>query len=489
MSMEKNWSVQQKAIFDFFRQGKGNLVVRARAGTGKTTTIIEACKYAPASEKILLAAFNKKIATELQQRVGADNVEAKTLHALGFAYVRRQWQNVKVDAAVDFDRASAALGPSAPDDMVGLVKKLAGLLKNVAPFTKDPEEAEEIAEQFDIVPDTEWEEEGWTTFRIAKAAIVARDAAKERDGEGRISFDDMVFVPIACGFVRAWYTMVVIDEAQDMNLVQLLLAQKACKRGGRIIVVGDDRQAIYGFRGADADGIDRLKRELEAKELGLTITYRCGKKIVAVANRLVPDFLAAEGNPDGAVDSFGGFDKLYDEAAPGDFVLSRANAPLMAICLALLKRGKRARIEGRDVAAGLRIIVKGFKARSVPQFIERVGGWADKQKARTAKLKNVEAREAKAGMIADQAEMLVAMAEGCASVDEILSRTDTLFGDSDGPSPKDAIVCSSVHRTKGLEADRVFVLADTVSERGREEKNITYVAVTRAKARLIWVRR
>ena len=62
--MTHKWSEQQESIFGWFREGEGNLVVRARAGTGKTTTIIEAITYAP-EEKILLAAFNRKIADEL----------------------------------------------------------------------------------------------------------------------------------------------------------------------------------------------------------------------------------------------------------------------------------------------------------------------------------------------------------------------------------------------------------------------------------------
>ena len=49
--MENTWSKQQTAIFDFFARGKGNLVVRARAGTGKTTTILEACGHAPHKDR------------------------------------------------------------------------------------------------------------------------------------------------------------------------------------------------------------------------------------------------------------------------------------------------------------------------------------------------------------------------------------------------------------------------------------------------------
>jgi len=66
--MDRVWSAQQEAIFGWFGSAGGNLVVRARAGTGKTTTILEGIGRAPEG-KILLCAFNKRIAEELQTKV------------------------------------------------------------------------------------------------------------------------------------------------------------------------------------------------------------------------------------------------------------------------------------------------------------------------------------------------------------------------------------------------------------------------------------
>src|SRR4051812_38185721 len=92
----REWSSQQQDIFTEFKDGRSNLVIRARAGTGKTTTIIEAISYAP-EEKILLAAFNKKIAEELKDKLKNPKAEAKTLHSLGFGFVRRNWPGVRLD--------------------------------------------------------------------------------------------------------------------------------------------------------------------------------------------------------------------------------------------------------------------------------------------------------------------------------------------------------------------------------------------------------
>lgn len=488
--MAKNWSAQQKAIFEWFRSGIGNLIVRARAGTGKTTTILEAISFA-IEAKILLAAFNKRIARELQERLGGwgGRAEAKTLHALGFQYIKYSWgKDIQPDDEVEGLRVRAACGDNAPDGIYGIVGKLVARAKNAAPFANQKQLAD-IAEEQDFVPNQEQEEAGWNVVDVANAAYAVLQASKVARADRKISFDDMVYIPVVCRLARPWFNMVVIDEAQDMNACQLLLAQAACKRGGRIVVVGDDRQAIYGFRGADSGSIDRLKKELKATELGLTTTYRCGKNIVAEAQKQVPDFQAADTNADGLVDNLE-YSKLAEQAKPGDFVLSRKNAPLMSTCLRLLRAGITARIEGRDVGKGLAAQIKKFRAKSVPDFLARLGTWQKKEIKRiVAKGKNV---EAKSIVVDDQYETLCALADGAANVQEIIDRCFNLFEDSidpvtGKPNLKPAVVCSSVHKAKGLEADRVFVLVDTLFGGNVEEENIRYVAVTRAKSHLTLV--
>src|SRR5229473_2803675 len=93
---DRIWSAQQLAIFEWFRNGKGNLVIRARAGSGKTSTIIEGITYA-SEQSIMLCAFNKRIATELGGRLRNPRAEAKTLHALGFGLVRNNWSGIRTD--------------------------------------------------------------------------------------------------------------------------------------------------------------------------------------------------------------------------------------------------------------------------------------------------------------------------------------------------------------------------------------------------------
>jgi superfamily I DNA/RNA helicase len=488
MAFIENPSPQQSVIFDWFARGTGNLVVRARAGTGKTTTIVEAIGYAP-EQNILLAAFNKRIAEELNKRVTNPRAQAKTLHAVGFALVRENWKGTRVDDERKFRLARRAVAFSTrreeravPDPLVMATVKLAGLAKNAAPFgTVDDLEA--LALAHNIVPENGFAEEV-SARELAAWALEAVRLAADRDGT--IDFDDMVFLPVRHKWGHRVYDLVVIDEAQDMNATQLALAQAVSK--GRIAVVGDDAQAIYGFRGADSNAIDRLKGVLDAQELPLTVTYRCPRAVVAVAQALVPDFTAHETAPEGAVEA-GTEARLFAEAQVGDFVLSRVNAPLGRIALRFLREGKRVRIEGREIGKGLVSLVRRMKADTIPDLIQGLEAWQEREVAKLAVSTRKQAAQQRMEFVADQVETIEALSDGLAEVSELVARIEALFEGNQGP----AIVCSSVHKAKGLEADRVWLLAHTLYCNGKrqnqEEKNIHYVAVTRAKRTLVLVQK
>lgn len=477
-----HWSPEQEAIFEWFRSGSGNLVVRARAGTGKTTTIKAAFAKAP-ERRMLYVVFNKKNQVEAERKITDPRVEVRTLHSLGLNFIRQVWDGVQPNDDVEVDRIEAAAS-DIPDEAVGAVKRLVAFAKNttVNPSVEDLIDISEVRG----IECPGLEAQGWDARRIAEVAHNVLALSRERDVQGRVSFNDMVWLPVAMGWVRAQFDLVVVDEAQDMNLPQLLMARGASN--GRVVVVGDDRQAIYGFRGAVQDGLDMMKRDLNAAELGLTVTYRCPRSVVALAAALVPDYRAAAEAPEGTVTGLSD-GALVDSLEVGDSVLSRVNAPLMPLCLRLLRRNVPARIEGRDIGKALLEIVRKLKARSIPDFIRRVESWGDKQRARAEKSKNA---EAKLEVIDDQVATLIAVSEGCAGVSEIEARLVNLFQDTDEKS-KPAVIFSSVHKAKGLEWNRVFILRETFNRKvadeaqAKEEANIYYVAITRAQKHLILV--
>jgi superfamily I DNA/RNA helicase len=272
----------------------------------------------------------------------------------------------------------------------------------------------------------------------------------------------------------------------------LRLAIAATKPQGRICIVADDRQAIYGFRGADSGGLDRLKAELRAAELGLKTTYRCPREVVALAQEFVSDFRAAPTAPAGEVISLDATDKLIVLAKPGDFVLSRVNAPLASICLDLIRVGKKAYVKGSEFGREVAKLVDKLVAAerlSLPALSARLGEWY-KVECRRLEALSTRAAAAKLSRTNNQYELLWAFLMGSKDYRDLREKIEATFADIPNPG---AIMCSTVHKAKGLEAPHVFLLSGTFSRddfsddhtSGHcEEDNICYVAITRAKETL-----
>lgn len=487
-----NFSTQQVNIFDAIKTGSGDLVIDANAGTGKTTTMIGSLPYFKASDVILLSSFANKNVGDFKAKLAlvpkgqiVARVEPKTLNALGFQFLNYNWKGLVRDAKRHIRIARTACGLKAPDHLVIGVKKLAELAKGSAPFG-NVQDLVNLAWDFNLFSE-EIEDDGVTVQDFARFALKAMDLSCERDGTW--DFEDQVFVPLKNGWLRAWYTVVIIDEAQDMNKAQLMLARKVLKRGGRFIAVGDPRQAIYTFRGADSGSMDRMKEALgNAGSLSLSVTYRCCKAVVRLAQKFVPSYEAFEGNPEGTVDSCK-VKELIELAKPGESaIISRKNAPLMGLCLRFLKAEIPAYVEGRSVGEDLDKLVEKLvgKRNSIPEFLTKLKGWEEKQinRLKAANGGELDEDDHKAQEIHDKADCLRALASDLVSVAELRARLKNLFANSehDQDRAKSSVVLSSIHKAKGLEFPRVFGL-DWTLRRGTgniEEENLEYVLNTRA---------
>lgn len=548
----RQWSAEQLRIFAWFAKESAvdvgslrghlevpttqHLIVEAYAGTGKTTTILEAVRHAPETRK-LLCAFNARIRDELKARIeDPATTEAMTLHGIGNRLVGRYWERVQVDKRGDrqFDLARAVLGQKMPDAIVRAVAKLHTKAREVVPLAGSAGELEELAVMFDLAPDREWVAMGYTLPKVAAWAYEAMQLAAEKRPAKGIDFADMIYLPVKNRWCLPLCDLVVVDEAQDMSNSQLLLAQGVLADGGRMCLVGDPNQAIYGFRGADSDSLARLGRELHAAKLTLSVTYRCGHAIVEEARQYVPDYTAADRNGVGTVARLP-YEKLAEAAQPGDFILSRMNAPLVRTAFTLLQQGKRAKVVGRDIGKGLVDLLTKTEKYLLKQ-VQTHGGVYDTggvsqgvplrpyilalhdlieeecQRADAAKLPG------KVALLLDQQEMLVTLLSTSQTHYEVRSRIGQLFDEVDDLGTKiPTVICSSVHKAKGLEAARVWALADTFGlqppctcghrhafadpkcgkcrcreyqpnpKGAREERNISYVAITRAIESLTWV--
>lgn len=498
------WSEDQEAIFNWFEKGSGNLAIRARAGCGKTTTLIEGVNRAPES-RIRMAAFNKAIAAELQDRITNSRARAQTLHALGMSFCMQHISGCKVDtsharARELAERAAREIAHgqkvriegSTVNDIAELHTKMREILvdpnEQLQVLKADPARSEELAayvtklQTFAIsfIADAA-EGEFWTLSKMVEAGLRAVALAKEPTTQ--IDFADMIFLPLVNKWAHPVCNLMVIDECQDMNQAQLRLALAVTSPWGRICICGDDKQAIYKFRGADSGSLDRLKQELHAAELGLKTTYRCAHAVVNLARAFVSDFQAADDNASGEVRELEGLEDVVKRARPGDFVLGRSNRDVVAACRSLIRQGRSAYVKGAEFAReALKLLdrlTRDGRVRCIDDLREALAVWGKQEQTRIKGKKHAPSVEAEllANTI-DKADLLETFLDGATNIEDVRNRIKVTFTDT----PKaDAIMCSTVHKAKGLEAEQVFLLAKGFWREG-EEANICYVAVTRAKS-------
>jgi DNA helicase-2/ATP-dependent DNA helicase PcrA len=472
---QQDWSPQQEAVFDRVANGTRPLVIRARAGSGKTTTLLEALgRVQRNAQRVLLCAFNKSIAEELRRRA-PPLVETKTLHAFGFQILRSRWGPLEVDR----HRSRKLLRKALKDLELKCPTQDFTELLNLLSLCKSRLCTDEaVVTRF---ARTKFNEKLAPLY--GQALVAAMRAACQRTGT--VDYDDMVFVPaVVKGIPVPTFDLVMVDETQDMNKAQLALAQRAAGDQGRLIVVGDDRQGIYVFNGADTGFMDRMIRELGADELLLSVTYRCPTRVVALAQQVVPDIVARPGAPAGRVETIS---LLQADFQVGDAVLSRYNAPLVRLALDSAQKGIPIRIQGRDFFEGLETLIQNTKAPDVRSLVHDLQLLLRQGRERLDAI-DVDTDEYDVAASAyaettDRVDTLLALAEGSHSIENLLERMGSLFK-SEGP----ALIFSSVHKGKGLEWDRVFLLASTFQpELDDEECNLWYVAVTRSKSELFLI--
>jgi len=504
-----------------------HIIVEARAGTGKTTTLVEGLKRvkglpsrltpspqqaavweAMASSKdaktICFVAFNKAIAEELKNRVPG-GCEAMTMHSMGFKAVQKFFGRVDVNSyrvqdviaeLLETDirnlRREKPVVLKATEDLVNLCKMNLCNGPHITSGSFD-DELLQLAAYYDIDLDGQAEE----VFALVPRVL---ERCKDVGRDGKIDFADMIWLPVALNLPVFKYDLLLVDESQDLNRCQQALAMRA---GKRLVLCGDPKQAIYGFAGADAESMPRMEKELGLTDRGvvhlpLTVTRRCGKRIVEEAKRIVPDFDAFETNPEGLIDRAhypvcGGPSVTYDSLVEdGDMILCRVNAPLVSQCFRFLKAGRKANIQGRDVGQGLISTINKLKAASVERLVRRVSDWLNAEECK----ENAKRCPSEAKLIAlrDRHDCLVCFTEGAETVNQVIAKINAVFTDDKNGA---GIRLSSVHKAKGLEARCVFLLEPqgaTIphpmvrSEWQREqEMNLRYVAITRAIEKLVYV--
>lgn len=485
----------QQAIFDWVEHGTGHGVVEAKAGSGKTTTAVESIRRIRPHKRVAFVAFNRAIAKELRARVPA-HCDALTLNGLGHrAWMRRQ--RGRLDLVEEKTRRIIREIMSEVDArrFGGNVKKLVGLAKShgLVPSSVSgatglipdvPEVWQALADRYDVdleAPDVS------ALMSLSAGGVVAMARAVlaiscER-GEC-IDFDDQLYMTVCFGAPVAAYDYLFVDEAQDMSPIQHALVERAVVPGGRIIAIGDSRQAIYSFRGADSESMKRFRDRLSATSMDLSICYRCPQSHVRLAQTIVPDIEAAPSAPEGEIVRLGTRWKATD-FQPTDLVICRASAPLVQLAYRLLSQRVPVRIRGRDLGVGLVSLIRKLDATDLRDLQEALRAWHEREIARILG-RDPEAATDTADDKRDCIEAFISLFPR-ASVEGLCAEIEKLFADDFGGS---VLTLSTIHKAKGLEAPRVWILNHGISDAllrrekkpwlAEQERNLQYVAYTRS---------
>ena len=494
----------QHAIFDFVRAGDGDGVVRATAGSGKTTTLKHVTSLLPDYLRVCFLAFNKNICEELSRKLPS-TVEIQTIHRLGKRAIDDYTKAKQLDTDVDpkklkrliqrwLPQLSGSLASVEQKDAETFMHKLFTLARFNCVDLKDERSLRDVSLKYNLKPPTDPRIENQILGGVPE---VHANFIREFHDTGTIDFDDMVSLPRELGITPQQYDFVCVDEAQDLSKAMLQLVLMSRSPGGRILFVGDSRQAINGFAGADTDSLENIIRQTGAAVLPLSVTYRCPKSHVHLAKQIAPEIEALEHAPEGKVHVIK-YRALSKWARPGNLIVCRANAPLISACRELNDRGIKASILGVDMVQRLlelanRIFpagfgdweasIKSYRTRETNRLYERI--------------QDENRRESILSVLTDEIACVERFVSRLQKSSKTLGKKSlkqqvcAAFSNED----TNRVILSSVHKAKGREADRVFLLFPHLmpaeyartKEAIRGEACIQFVALTRAKRDLIFV--
>lgn len=490
-----------------------HIIIDAGPGCGKTTTMVaglnllqgmkpEWFDFATDEQKeiwealngtytsIAFQAFNRSIAQEIGEKVPS-NVKASTFHAHGGQVLRTNGYKLKPSSDNDKFLVMEFLGYDKKERMTRehfsiamAVSKVVGLLKNNL-LEPTQENVGRLCDQNGIEGDL---------VQLCDLAQKTMEKAKsvEPGKFAYMSFDDMLWLPVVKGmdFDDASFDLLICDESQDLNAIQHHIVSKT---GKRLICVGDPRQAIYGFRGADSNSMQTLQDLLSdtkrgVKVLDLQVSFRLPKSGVQNVVGYAPNLKATDDAIEGEINTIQEAE-LKPEA--GDLVLSRINANIFSLGFRLLRERTPVQIQGRDFSKQLLNILKKCNADDdIKTIVATIGDYDQRESERIQKKTFHDAMLANHQ---DKMRCLYSMTDDCNNVGEMIKVIEDLF--SEDLKREDVVLLSTIHRAKGLEADNVFFLEPQLvphkmakrKDEIAQEYNLKFVAETRHKKSLTYV--
>lgn len=467
-----NPSIYQEAVADYFLNESGNIFCFATAGSGKTTTQLYLMSLV--NFPCLYLAFNSKIVEDVQPKLNAKD-KAQTIHSLGLSILRQYLGNVRVSAKKGNtpDRDTQFLFDVLDKEdyfLISPVLRFVSGWKNTFPVEKlGGEQIDFILNKFRI------DSNGNQSRIVDLAHKIVENGLKNRN---IVTYDDMIFLPVFLGLCnKNEIDCILIDESQDLSPMQRFLLKSINAK--RYIFVGDVNQSIYAFRGADFESIQAIISDFNCVQFPLSISYRNPKSICRLVNSMFPEIahFAADDAIEGSVGNTS-IESLFFTTKAEDLILCRVNRFLVDIGISMAKQGKSVVILGRDICNDICNIIAKANTWNLAELQQKVLEIQDKTKSMET---------------SDYCDIILDLTEKFNSVQVIIDAVQSLFADY---ANENAIVFSTAHKAKGVEAKNVYILfpelfphpkAETESEL-LQERNLLFVAITRSLENLYFVK-
>jgi len=294
---------QAEAVFTT----EGPVLVIAGAGSGKTRTIVYRTAYMlqkgiPA-ESILLLTFTRRAAGEMVSRVNkligselADRITAGTFHSFANSQLR------KYGAAIGIRPNFTICDQVDSADMIDLIKNRLEIKKSGKTMPKKGTITEIISRSRNhMKPIAEVVEDYYCKYVdfIDEISQIAEQYVKYKAEQNLLDYDDLLekFLqllessPSVLEKIQNRFRYVMVDEYQDTNVFQGKIADLIAEKSRNIMVVGDDSQSIYAFRGANFENILRFPQKWEdARLIKLFRNYRSERALLDYTNEIIKNF-------------------------------------------------------------------------------------------------------------------------------------------------------------------------------------------------------
>ena len=538
-------SKYQKEIIDFFKNNPhDNIIVKALAGTGKSTLICLLTEETSTSD--IYVAFNSSIAEEFSRKINNPKTKVKTLHSLGLAIMNSNLSestskggigsrntsssgatldNFKIHKIID-ELIYETFGKYDKFEHKIFIKDNYVQLYNLCRLTctnmSSDSEVEKLVEDYNLFVDYSGNDfsSPLVSTMVEWLEEIDEKSIKEFNNTRTIDFTDMLYITYKKLYSGEWkvpyynyYTNIYIDEAQDLSTIQLLMLKFIKRKGGRYIFVLDENQAIYSFAGGNAKSCALIpKLYAPIKEFDLPINYRCPTSHLAKVNR---DFgIPIQPRPDAPVGSIKTIDKeeIKKYVHAGDLVISRKNKWLSDVILDLAIHGIPIYMEDKEMVDQIKKLVSSQKAASLYELKNKLDKIIKKYNVQLEKIVNKETEKAE-----EDTKKMIDVSDTNSRIDNINFIKSILSYYSSQPQnkydkpddfikyidvllntkmPSNCVRVCSVHKAKGLEAPQTFVLNEAKVctdrrnswEQNEQEKNLSYISITRAKENLFLVR-